>query len=157
MASAQQPSTASIETDFGTIELELWPDAAPLHVANFRKLARAGFYRGTGFHRIVPGFVIQGGCPEGDGTGGPGWTVPAEFNARRHVKGVLSMARSAHPDSAGSQFFICLGDAPHLDGQYSAFGRVTAGMDVVEQIAAVECDAHGRPVGRLPEMRIVNA
>ena len=157
MASAQQPSTASIETDFGTIELELWPDAAPLHVANFRKLARAGFYRGTGFHRIVPGFVIQGGCPEGDGTGGPGWTVPAEFNARRHVKGVLSMARSAHPDSAGSQFFICLGDAPHLDGQYSAFGRVTAGMDVVEQIAAVECDVHGRPVGRLPEMRIVNA
>lgn len=157
MASAQQPSTASIETDFGNIELELWPDAAPLHVANFRKLARAGFYRGTGFHRIVPGFVIQGGCPEGDGTGGPGWTVPAEFNARRHVKGVLSMARSAHPDSAGSQFFICLGDAPHLDGQYSAFGRVTAGMDVVEQIAAVECDAHGRPVGRLPEMRIVNA
>jgi peptidyl-prolyl cis-trans isomerase B (cyclophilin B) len=157
MASAQQPSTASIETDFGTIELELWPDAAPLHVANFRKLARAGFYRGTGFHRIVPGFVIQGGCPEGDGTGGPGWTVPAEFNACRHVKGVLSMARSAHPDSAGSQFFICLGDAPHLDGQYSAFGRVTAGMDVVEQIAAVECDAHGRPVGRLPEMRIVNA
>jgi len=157
MASAQQPSTASIETDFGTIELELWPDAAPLHVANFRKLARAGFYRGTGFHRIVPGFVIQGGCPEGDGTGGPGWTVPAEFNARRHVKGVISMARSAHPDSAGSQFFICLGDAPHLDGQYSAFGRVTAGMDVVEQIAAVGCDAHGRPVGRLPEMRIVNA
>lgn len=157
MASAQQPSTASIETDFGTIELELWPDAAPLHVANFRKLARAGFYRGTGFHRIVPGFVIQGGCPEGDGTGGPGWTVPAEFNARRHVKGVLSMARSAHPDSAGSQFFICLDDAPHLDGQYSAFGRVTAGMDVVEQIAAVDCDAHGRPVGRLPEMRIVNA
>jgi len=157
MASAQQPSTASIETDFGTIELELWPDAAPLHVANFRKLARAGFYRGTGFHRIVPGFVIQGGCPEGDGTGGPGWTVPAEFNARRHVKGVLSMARPAHPDSAGSQFFICLGDAPHLDGQYSAFGRVTAGMDVVEQIAEVECDAHGRPVGRLPEMRIVTA
>jgi peptidyl-prolyl cis-trans isomerase B (cyclophilin B) len=157
MATAQQPSTASIETDFGTIELELWPDAAPLHVANFRKLARAGFYRGTGFHRIVPGFVIQGGCPEGDGTGGPGWTVPAEFNARRHVKGVLSMARSAHPDSAGSQFFICLGDAPHLDGQYSAFGRVTAGMDVVEQIAAVECDAHGRPAGRLPEMRIVTA
>ena len=157
MASAQQPSTASIETDFGTIELELWPDAAPLHVANFRKLARAGFYRGTGFHRIVPGFVIQGGCPEGDGTGGPGWTVPAEFNARRHVKGVLSMARSAHPDSAGSQFFICLDDAPHLDGQYSAFGRVTAGMDVVEQIAAVECDAHGRPGGRLPEMRIVTA
>ena len=94
---------------------------------------------------------------EGDGTGGPGWTVPAEFNVRRHVKGVLSMARSAHPDSAGSQFFICLGDAPHLDGQYSAFGRVTAGMDVVEQIAAVECDAHGRPVGRLPEMRIVTA
>jgi len=157
MASAQQPSTASIETDFGTIELELWPDAAPLHVANFRKLARAGFYRGTGFHRIVPGFVIQGGCPEGDGTGGPGWSVPAEFNARRHVKGVVSMARSAHPDSAGSQFFICLDDAPHLDGQYSAFGRVTAGMDVVEQIAAVECDSHGRPVGRLPEMRIVTA
>ena len=157
MATAQQPTTASIETDFGTIELELWPDAAPLHVANFRKLARAGFYRGTGFHRIVPGFVIQGGCPEGDGTGGPGWTVPAEFNARRHVKGVLSMARSAHPDSAGSQFFICLDDAPHLDGQYSAFGRVTASMDVVEQIAAVDCDAHGRPVGRLPEMRIVTA
>lgn len=157
MASAQQQTTASIETDFGTIEIELWPDSAPLHVANFRKLARAGFYRGTGFHRIVPGFVIQGGCPEGDGTGGPGWTVPAEFNARRHVKGVVSMARSAHPDSAGSQFFICLGDAPHLDGQYSAFGRVTAGMDVVEQIAAVECDAHGRPAGALPEMRIVTA
>ena len=127
MASVQQPSTASIETDFGTIELELWPDAAPLHVANFRKLARAGFYRGTGFHRIVPGFVIQGGCPEGDGTGGPGWTVPAEFNARRHVKGVLSMARASNPDSAGSQFFICHGVASSLNNQYTAFGQLVSG------------------------------
>lgn len=149
--------TATIETDHGTIELELWDDVAPGHVANFQRLAREGFYKGTGFHRIIPGFVIQGGCPTGDGTGGPGWKVKAEFNERKHEKGVLSMARSAHPDSAGSQFFVCLGTVPHLDRQYTAFGKVTKGIEVVDKIAAVKCGAGDRPVGKLPQMLSVTA
>ena len=149
--------TATIETDHGTIEVELWNDVAPAHVENFQALARKGFYDGTGFHRVIPGFVIQGGCPTGDGTGGPGWRVKAEFNDRRHVKGVLSMARSAHPDSAGSQFFICLGDAPHLDGNYTAFGKVMKGLEVVDRIAAVQTGAGDRPVGSLPTMSKVTA
>jgi peptidyl-prolyl cis-trans isomerase B (cyclophilin B) len=156
MANKQYP-TATIETDHGTIELELWDDVAPGHVANFQKLAKSGFYAGTGFHRIIPGFVIQGGCPEGSGMGGPGWKVKAEFNDRLHEKGVLSMARSAHPDSAGSQFFICLGRVPHLDGQYTAFGKVTKGIEVVDKIAAVKCDRSDRPVGTLPTMKTVTA
>lgn len=151
--------TATIETDHGTLELELWNDVAPGHVANFQKLARQGFYDGTGFHRIIPNFVIQGGCPTGDGTGGPGWNVKAEFNDRKHEKGVLSMARSSHPDSAGSQFFICLGreHCQHLDGQYTAFGRVIKGLDVVDKIAAVPCGAGDRPKGKLPAMLKVTA
>ena len=99
---------AIISTDLGNMTVELWDDVAPNHVANFLKLANSGFYNNLNFHRIIPGFVIQGGCPKGDGTGGPGWQVKAEFNSRKHQPGTLSMARSNHPDSAGSQFFICL-------------------------------------------------
>lgn len=159
MAKDTKHPTATIETDKGTIELELWPDVAPKHVENFQKLARSGFYNGVGFHRILKDFVIQGGCPKGDGTGGPGWNVKAEFNNRKHEKGVLSMARSGHPDSAGSQFFICLGrdHCQHLDNEYTAFGRVTKGIEVVDAIAAVPCDRNGRPTGKLPAMVTVTA
>lgn len=141
--------TATIETDHGTISVELWDDVAPKHAANFVKLAKKGFYDGLTFHRIIPGFVIQGGCPTGDGTGGPGWTVKAEFNDRKHQPGVLSMARSSHPDSAGSQFFVCLTreHCQHLDGQYTAFGCVTEGMDVVRKIASTPLkNREGNPV-----------
>ena len=130
-----------METSEGTLELELWDDVAPGHADNFLKRTDQGFYDGLNFHRTIPGFVIQGGCPRGDGTGGPGWNVKAEFNDRSHVPGVLSMARSADPNSAGSQFFICLTreHCQHLDGQYTAFGKVTgSGMDVVEKIAATK-------------------
>jgi peptidyl-prolyl cis-trans isomerase B (cyclophilin B) len=130
--------TATIETEFGPVTVELWDDVAPKHAENFLKLAKQGYYDGMTFHRIIPGFVIQGGCPQGTGTGGPGWTVKAEFNDREHVPGVLSMARSSHPDSAGSQFFVCLTreHCRHLDKQYTAFGKVTSGMDAVNKIAA---------------------
>ena len=133
---------ATIATEFGDLTVELWNDVAPNHVENFLKLARDGFYDGLTFHRIIPGFVIQGGCPKGDGTGGPGWTVDAEFNSRPHVPGTLSMARSSDPNSAGSQFFICLTreKCQHLDGQYTGFGQVTDGMEIVEKIAAVKAD-----------------
>ena len=119
----------------------------PGHVENFTKLAGDGFYDTLSFHRIIPEFVIQGGCPEGTGTGGPGWNVKNEFNDREHVEGTLSMARSADPDSAGSQFFICLGreHCQHLDGQYTAFGQVVEGMEVVRMIGAIPTDAHDRP------------
>lgn len=150
----------TIETDKGRIVVELWNDVAPRHAENFLKLARKGFYDNLAFHRIIPGFVIQGGCPTGDGTGGPGWQVRAEFNDRQHEKGVLSMARSAHPDSAGSQFFICLGrdHCAHLDKQYTAFGKVVEGLDVVDAIAAVPVDANsGRPKGTPPRMKKVTA
>ncbi len=141
--------TVTITTDIGDIEVELWNDVAPGHAENFLKLAKKGFYDGLVFHRIIPGFVIQGGCPKGDGTGGPGWQVKAEFNKKKHMPGTLSMARSAHPDSAGSQFFVCLTreQCQHLDNQYTAFGQVTKGMDVVGNIAATEVDARsGRPL-----------
>ncbi|MFG0257986.1 MAG: peptidylprolyl isomerase [Phycisphaerales bacterium JB043] len=129
---------AKIKTSEGEITVELWNDVAPNHADNFLKLAADGFYDNLTFHRILPGFVIQGGCPRGDGTGGPGWSVKAEFNDREHVPGVLSMARSQDPDSAGSQFFICLTreHCRHLDGQYTAFGKVIEGMDSVEKIAS---------------------
>jgi cyclophilin family peptidyl-prolyl cis-trans isomerase len=147
-----------LETDFGTIVVDLWDDVAPKHAANFLKLANDGFYNGLTFHRIIPEFVIQGGCPRGDGTGGPGWQVDAEFNDRKHKKGVLSMARSSDPNSAGSQFFICLGreKCQHLDGQYTAFGEVVEGIEVVDQIAATQ-SAHqeeGRST-RKPGIRTV--
>ena len=122
---------ARIETNAGTVTVELWNDVAPKHVENFLKLAGNGFYDGLTFHRIIPDFVIQGGCPTGNGSGGPGWTVNAEFNDREHVEGVLSMARSNDPDSAGSQFFVCLGreHCQHLDGNYTAFGQVVEGIE----------------------------
>ena len=145
---------ATIETNHGTITVELWDDVAPNHVRNFLDLGNSGFYDGLIFHRIIPGFVIQGGCPDGNGMGGPGHNVAAEFNDRQHEKGVLSMARSGDPDSAGSQFFICLGrdHCQHLDGEYTAFGVVVDGMDAVDEIAEVDVDANGRPTGEMPTM-----
>ena len=125
------------------IKLELYPEIAPKTVENFEKLVKDGFYNGLTFHRIIRGFMIQGGCPKGNGTGGPGWQIKGEFAANgwkndlKHTRGVISMARAGHPDSAGSQFFIMHEDAPHLDGQYAAFGKVVEGMDVVDRIAAV--------------------
>jgi peptidyl-prolyl cis-trans isomerase B (cyclophilin B) len=121
---------------------------APRHVENFLKLARDGFYDNLIFHRILPGFVIQGGCPKGDGTGGPGWRLKAEFNKRPHQPGTLSMARSSDPDSAGSQFFICLTreKCRHLDGQYTGFGQVVSGIEVVSKLGATPGDpSSGRP------------
>ena len=140
--------TATIETTKGTLTIELWDDVAPKHAENFKKLAKDGFYDGLIFHRIIPNFMIQGGCPDGNGTGGPGWTVDAEFNDREHHEGVLSMARSQDPDSAGSQFFICLdrNHCQHLDKQYTAFGKVTDGIDVVRAIGTVETGKGDRPL-----------
>ncbi len=126
------------------IKLELYPEIAPKTVENFEKLVKEGFYNGLTFHRIIRGFMIQGGCPQGTGTGGPGWHIKGEFAANgwkndlKHTKGVISMARAGHPDSAGSQFFIMHEDAPHLDGQYAAFGKVVEGIEVVDRIAAVQ-------------------
>ncbi|UCD75566.1 MAG: peptidylprolyl isomerase [Phycisphaerales bacterium] len=139
---------AIISTDLGDITVELWNDVAPKHAENFLKLGREGFYDNLIFHRIIPGFMIQGGCPHGTGTGGPGWTVDAEFNDRQHVPGTLSMARSQDPDSAGSQFFICLTreKCQHLDNQYTAFGQVTDGLDIVEKLGAVKTDSQDRPL-----------
>jgi peptidyl-prolyl cis-trans isomerase B (cyclophilin B) len=141
---------AVIKTSYGEMTLAFWPDVAPKTVENFKKLAREGFYNGTAFHRIIKGFMIQGGCPNtkaGEagipGTGGPGYKIKAEFNAKSHVRGVLSMARSSHPDSAGSQFFICHGDAKFLDRQYTAFGQVIKGDDVLEQLANVPVKSNG--------------
>ena len=151
--------TATIETDMGTIEVELFDDVAPGHVENFLKLAKDGYFDGLSFHRIIPGFVIQGGCPKGDGTGGPGWQIDAEFNDREHQPGSLSMARSSDPNSAGSQFFVCLtrGHCRHLDNQYTNFGRVTDGMDVVEKIAGVEVDDVSGMPANPPRMTKVTA
>ena len=160
---------AVIKTSYGEMTVAFWPDVAPGTVENFKKLARASFYDGTAFHRIIKGFMIQGGCPETKagargqpGTGGPGWKVKAEFNAKAHVRGVLSMARSSHPDSAGSQFFICHGDAKFLDRQYTAFGQLIAGDDVLERIATVPTKGGGEkstPIDRIAveSVRIVAA
>jgi len=125
-------------TSQGAFTVELWDDVAPGHAQNMLDLVGKGFYDGLNFHRVLPGFVIQGGCPNGDGTGNPGHQVKAEFNDRLHEKGVLSMARSADPDSAGSQFFVCLGrdHCQHLDGQYTAFGKVIEGIETIDKIAA---------------------
>ncbi len=137
---------AIIHTNYGDMTVEFWPDVAPRTVDNFLKLSREKFYNGTAFHRVIKGFMIQGGCPNSKvgargipGTGGPGYQVKAEFNNRAHVKGVLSMARSGDPDSAGSQFFICHARAPHLDNQYTAFGKLVSGEEVLNKIAAVPC------------------
>ncbi len=143
----------TIEMENGAvIKAELFPELAPNTVNNFISLVNKGFYNGLTFHRCIPGFVIQGGCPEGTGTGNPGYSIKGEFNANgitntiKHTEGVLSMARSSHPDSAGSQFFIMVGDAPHLDGQYAGFGCVTEGMDEVQRIAHVKTSWGDKPV-----------
>ena len=144
-----QKEVAVLKTSDGEMVVEFWPEVAPKTVENFKKLAREGFYDGTAFHRIIKGFMIQGGDPNTKdlsqessyGTGGPGYKIPAEFNDRPHIRGVLSMARSADPNSAGSQFFICLGVASSLDHQYTAFGKVIKGLDVLDKIGAT-------PVGR---------
>ena len=123
-----------IETKHGDMILELYPDSAPNTVANFKALVGKGFYDGLKFHRVIAGFMAQGGDPEGTGMGGPGYKVKAEFNERKHVKGTLAMARSQNPDSAGSQFYICFAAQPHLDRQYTIFGQLTEGLDVLDQI-----------------------
>ena len=135
---------------------ELYPEHAPNTVENFEKLANEGFYDGLTFHRVIPGFMIQGGCPRGNGTGGPGYTIKGEFDANGvrndldHTRGVLSMARAMDPDSAGSQFFIMVEAAPHLDGQYAAFGKITEGMETADKIVSVERDWSDCP--RVPQV-----
>ena len=143
-----------ITTKFGDIEVELYSDSAPKTVENFKALTKKGFYDGLIFHRIVPGFVIQGGDPYTRdttnrrrwGTGGPGWNIKAEFNKNTHARGILSMARSQDPDSAGSQFFIVLKDSKFLDGQYTIFGKVKSGMDAVDNIATLKTDHADAPI-----------
>ena len=137
----------TLKTSAGDMTVEFFSDKAPGHVANFIKLASEGFYDGTVFHRTIPGFMIQGGCPDGTGMGGPGWSVDAEFNDTHHARGILSMARSQDPNSAGSQFFICLtrDKCQHLDGQYTGFGQVVEGMDIVEKLGAVATDRNDTP------------
>ncbi len=140
----------------GIMELELYPEKAPITVANFEKLVTSGFYAGLGFHRITEGFMIQGGDPEGNGTGGPGWEIKGEFksngvdNDLKHTRGVISMARAADPDSAGSQFFIMHKDAPHLDGNYAAFGKLVNGYDVLDEIATTRTGFRDEP--RYPQI-----
>ncbi len=130
---------------------ELYPEIAPKTVENFIKLVESGFYDSLIFHRVIPGFMIQGGCPKGEGTGGPGWQIEGEFNLNgfrndlKHTRGVLSMARSMKPDSAGSQFFIMVADAPHLDGQYAAFGKITEGLEVADEIVKAPRDFKDKP------------
>lgn len=158
---------AVISTTEGEITVEFWPDVAPKTVENFKNLAKQGFYDGTCFHRVIKGFMIQGGDPLTKdpnmearwGTGGPGHTVKAEFNDRHHDRGVLSMARSQHPDSAGSQFFICHGNPHFLDGQYTAFGKLTKGDEVLEKIGTTATRPGDRPVKRMGilSVRIVPA
>ena len=156
-AKTDAKEVAVVKTSEGTMVLEFWPDVAPNHVENFKKLARTGFYDGTCFHRVIPGFMIQGGDPNTKdeklkstwGGGGPGHTVKAEFNSKHHARGVLSMARTADPNSAGSQFFICHADAPHLDNQYTAFGKLIKGEDVLDKIAATATEGSNRPVKRM--------
>lgn len=165
--SAEEPKTEQqaphviLKTKFGEMEIVLFPDLAPKHVESFLKLAKSGFYNGTIFHRILPGFMIQGGDPltkdpanrNKYGTGGPGYTVPAEFSKVVHEKGILSAARTQDPNSAGSQFFIMVDKAPHLDGQYTVFGEVVKGVEVAETIVSQPRDLKDNPVERI-EMTI---
>ncbi len=151
---------AIIETKFGNITLKFFPDVAPGHVKNFIDLAQKGLYDGTTFHRVIPGFMIQGGDPNSKnpdkkmhGMGGPGYTIKAEFNARPHKRGTLSMARAANPDSAGSQFFICVKDSSFLDRQYTVFGEVESGMDVADKIVSQPRDGNDNPNDRI-EMKV---
>lgn len=148
---AQNPIVTIEMEDGGVIKAELYPQTAPNTVNNFISLIQKGYYDGLIFHRVIPGFMIQGGCPSGTGTGGPGHTIKGEFaangveNKLKHKRGVLSMARSASPDSAGSQFFIMVEDAPHLDGQYAAFGAVTEGMEAADEIVNADRDYMDKP------------
>jgi len=153
-------TTAVIETKFGNIELKFFPDVAPNHVKNFIDLAKKGFYDGTTFHRVIPGFMIQGGDPNTKnqdrsrhGMGGPGYTVKAEFNEKPHKRGTLSMARSSSPDSAGSQFFICVAPSSFLDKQYTVFGEAVSGMEVVDKIVSQPKDKKDNPNDRI-EMKV---
>ena len=156
----QSQEIAIIETNLGVIEIELLDDKAPGHVENFKTLANKGFYDGTTFHRVIPGFMIQGGDPNSkdesknnDGMGGPGYSIKAEFNDTRHKRGILSMARSSDPDSAGSQFFIVVKDSLFLDFKYTAFGRVVKGMDVAYKIVNLPRDGRDNPNNRV-EMKV---
>jgi peptidyl-prolyl cis-trans isomerase B (cyclophilin B) len=138
---------ARIKTKFGDMVLRFFPDVAPGHVKNFCDLAEKGFYNGVKFHRVIKGFMIQGGDPSGDGTGGPGYTIKAEFNKKAHKRGTLSMARKGHDvNSAGSQFFICHQNAPSLDGQYTVFGELASGEDVLDKIATSKTGDRDKPV-----------
>lgn len=149
---AQNPVVTITMENGDVMKAELYPDIAPNSVNNFISLVKKGFYDGLIFHRVISGFMIQGGCPDGTGMGGPGYTIPGEFdqngfkNDLKHEPGVLSMARAMHPDSAGSQFFLMHKSAPHLDGAYAAFGKVTEGMDVVNKIAETPTDFRDRPL-----------
>jgi peptidyl-prolyl cis-trans isomerase B (cyclophilin B) len=138
--------------DGGIMKGELYEDIAPKTVENFEKLANSGFYDGLIFHRVIPGFMIQGGCPEGTGMGGPGWNIKGEFtmngfrNDLKHTRGVLSMARAMNPNSAGSQFFIMVANSPHLDGQYASFGKITEGMETADAIVSVKTNRADKPL-----------
>jgi peptidyl-prolyl cis-trans isomerase B (cyclophilin B) len=163
VATNQPPATPNtnevgvITTSLGVMVVEFYPDVAPKHVENFKKLAREGFYDGTCFHRVIPGFMIQGGDPNTKnenakdtwGMGGPGYTINAEFNSKHHARGILSMARSSDPNSAGSQFFICQADCGQLDGQYTVFGNLIKGFDVLDKIATTPTEPPDRPIKRV--------
>ena len=150
-APAELPIATIKIKDYGVITAKLYPDKAPNTVNNFISLANSRFYDGLTFHRVIKGFMIQGGCPEGMGIGGPGYSIKGEFsrngfaNNLKHTKGVLSMARAMHPDSAGSQFFIMVEDAPHLDGQYASFGKLIEGLDVAKKIVSTKRDYSDKP------------
>ena len=152
MSASTHPTFVITLENGGELKGELYPEFAPQSVGNFASLANSGFYDGLIFHRVIPGFMIQGGCPKGTGTGGPGYSIKGEFaqngveNPLKHTYGVLSMARAMDPDSAGSQFFIMTSDSPHLDGQYAAFGKVLEGMDVAEDIVNTPRDRSDKPL-----------
>lgn len=157
---SKKTQKAVIETKHGNMEIKFFPDVAPKHVENFVKLAKEGFYDGTIFHRVIPGFMIQGGDPNTKGTdarmygtGGPGWSVKAEFNDKPHKRGILSMARSQDPNSAGSQFFIVVKDSNFLDGQYTVFGEVTSGMEAADKIVSSPRNSRDLPNERI-EMKV---
>jgi len=154
-------TTASIETSFGNISFKLISELAPETVRNFEKLAKDGFYNGTLFHRVIPGFMIQGGDPNTKtdnkgswGQGGPGYNIKAEFSSRSHLRGIVSMARSQDPDSAGSQFFIVTADSTFLDRQYTVFGEVTEGMDIADKIVNLERDGNDCPLEKVQMIRV---
>lgn len=143
-----------METDMGRVVLELFPDVAPNHVHNFIDLVRKGFYNGLTFHRVITGFVIQGGDPKGNGTGNAGYTIPAEFSNLKHMPGTLAMARGPDPNSASSQFYICLSQLPDLDGKYTIFGQVVDGMDAVYKIGEAETDDKDKPIEAVRTVRM---